>query len=284
LKRYTAVVSMSGAVGILGWGKVASALAEYRRLRPDPESELLAHGETMGLTEGPAGDAGGVASVSLKEMAARARLVIVEGEPQDSDVLFGSLRPFISDDMIVVSVVSGVSLRGLREAVGPGPALFRVVANPGIGRGKGVTVLCPEAGATPASVASVARVLDCTGTVEVVPEDMLSAAVAVTGSSIGFLALALEGIEEGAVQAGLPRDTARAFVRQTALTTALLLQNHPGSPADLKDQVASPAGTTIAGLAALEDQAVRGAYIRAMEQASGKYRTPGDVGASPVVE
>jgi len=81
----------------------------------------------------------------------------------------------------------------------------------------------------------------------------------------GLMAVALEGMEEGAVEAGLPPATARAFVRQTVLGTALLLQDRDGSPADLKDQVASPGGTTIAGLAVLEDRAVRGAFIRAME-------------------
>jgi pyrroline-5-carboxylate reductase len=86
--------------------------------------------------------------------------------------------------------------------------------------------------------------------------------------SMGLLTVALEGIEDGAVVAGLPRITARAFIRQTLLTTALLLRDRGGSPADLKDQVASPAGTTIAGLAVLEDQAVRGAFIRAVEAGS----------------
>ncbi|NLV72098.1 MAG: hypothetical protein GXY46_05760 [Actinobacteria bacterium] len=88
-------------------------------------------------------------------------------------------------------------------------------------------------------------------------------------AAVCFLSVALEGIEEGAVKGGLPRATARAFLRQTVLGTGLLLQQRDGSPAQLKDQVASPAGTTIAGLAVLEDHGVRGAFIRAME-AAGK--------------
>ncbi|OFW61031.1 MAG: hypothetical protein A2133_04480 [Actinobacteria bacterium RBG_16_64_13] len=106
-----------------------------------------------------------------------------------------------------------------------------------------------------------------------VPPDMTQVAAAAARSAVGFLTLALEGIEEGAVRAGLPRDAARAFVVQTALATALLLEKHEGSPADLKDQVASPGGTTIAGLAALEDRGVRAAGIRAVEQAAGRTRT-----------
>ena len=97
--------------------------------------------------------------------------------------------------------------------------------------------------------------------------DMTETAEAVVEATIGYLTIALQGIEDGAVAAGLPLETARAFVTQTLLTTARLLQEHPGSPADLKDQVASPGGTTIAGLAVLEERAVRGALLIAMRDA-----------------
>jgi pyrroline-5-carboxylate reductase len=98
-------------------------------------------------------------------------------------------------------------------------------------------------------------------------QDMNQVADAVVEATIGYLTVALQGIEDGAVEAGLPPETARAFVTQTLLTTARLLQEHPGSPADLKDQVASPGGTTISGLAVLEAQAVRGALMAAMRDA-----------------
>lgn len=88
-------------------------------------------------------------------------------------------------------------------------------------------------------------------------------------TTAGLLTVVLEGLEDGAVAAGLPLSTARAFARQTLLSTTLLLQEHDCSPAQLKDQVASPAGTTIAGLAVLEDGAVRGALLRAMESGVG---------------
>jgi pyrroline-5-carboxylate reductase len=94
----------------------------------------------------------------------------------------------------------------------------------------------------------------------------------------------LEGLEDGAVKAGLPRDVARVFLRQTLLAAALLLYGHPGSPADLKDQVASPGGTTIAGLAVLEDLGVRGAFIRAVEAAVVRAREKRDEELSHVVE
>jgi len=98
-----------------------------------------------------------------------------------------------------------------------------------------------------------------------VTEEALSPANREMGPLISALTVALEGMEQGAVDHGLPEDTARAFVRQTLLGTSLLLERMPGSPAELKDQVASPGGTTISGLAVLEERAVRGAFIRSVE-------------------
>ena len=89
----------------------------------------------------------------------------------------------------------------------------------------------------------------------------------VASATFGSLAVALEGVEEGAVSAGLPRDAARGFARQALLGTAALMESGTESPADLKDRVASPGGTTIAGLAVIEEEGVRGAFIRAVQTA-----------------
>ena len=93
------------------------------------------------------------------------------------------------------------------------------------------------------------------------PDRVISSAVS------GCLMSALQGVEQGAVDSGLPRESAAKFARQALLGTALLLEDLGDSPAVLKDRVASPGGTTIAGLAALEAHAVRGSLIRAVDHA-----------------
>ena len=96
---------------------------------------------------------------------------------------------------------------------------------------------------------------------------MVSREPQIASAAIGSLAVALEGVEEGAVRAGLPREIARGFARHALLGTAALMESGTESPADLKDRVASPGGTTIAGLAVIEDGGVRGAFIRAVQTA-----------------
>jgi len=101
---------------------------------------------------------------------------------------------------------------------------------------------------------------------EALPEGSVSRAEAVAAIGPGLLGLALRGMEAGAVAGGLSPEVVRPLVRQTLLGTSLLLEDEAGSPAELKDRVASPAGVTIAGLAVLEERAVRGGYLRAMEE------------------
>jgi pyrroline-5-carboxylate reductase len=138
--------------------------------------------------------------------------------------------------------------------------------------GQGAVALAAEPGTAAIVVESVKTALGWIGPVEVMAEDALDAVAALALGGAAFLCEALQGMEDGAVRDGLPRDTARAFAHQTMLATALLLRDHPGSPADLKDQVASPGGTTIAAIASLEDAGVRGAFIRAVQQAAAGVR------------
>jgi pyrroline-5-carboxylate reductase len=88
----------------------------------------------------------------------------------------------------------------------------------------------------------------------------------ISSNSAAALAVALEGIEAGAVEAGLPQPEATALARQAFLGSVLLLADTYESPASLKDRVASPGGTTIAGLAALENQGARGMLMRVVQQ------------------
>jgi len=89
-----------------------------------------------------------------------------------------------------------------------------------------------------------------------------------TSTVSGSLSVVLEGLERGAVDSGMPPESARKFTRQALEGTVLLMEDMEESPAVLKDRVTSPAGTTIAGLAVLEDRGARGMLIRAVEQAA----------------
>lgn len=194
------------------------------------------------------------------------------------------LRGILDAETVIVSTSPAVSLAHIRSEVGPVPSLFRAIVPFGVEPGEGLVALAPEPGTVLAAVERVRGTLAWIGAVEVVAEEALDAVAAIAQGGAAFMCSVLEGLEEGAVSEGLPRATARSFAHQTALATALLLREHPGSPADLKDQVASPGGTTIAALATLEDAAVRGAFIRAVQLSASQVRAGRDAARPGVVE
>jgi pyrroline-5-carboxylate reductase len=275
---------MGTTVGVVGAGNMGSALVRGWSRSPDPDLSILVYD----VAEDRARDLACVECVdvadSLEELARESQFVVVVVKPKDVAAVLQTLSPFLGADKIVISSAAGITLEQIRAATGPEPFVFRLMPNLGVELGEGVLAFSTERG-TPDEVVDTVQVLfESLGVVEVLSEEMFDAVTAVSGSSIAFLALALEGMEDGAVRVGMPRGTARTFVRQTALATALLLQRYPGSAADIKDQVSSPGGTTIAGLAVLEDRGVRGAFLRAIEEATEKGRSLRDTAPRRVVE
>jgi len=222
--------------------------------------------------------------VSLDEVGKCAEVVILE---VSDDRLPGNLRALqsvVGTQTALVTTSPVVPLRVVRSLVGDGPTLFRAVIPSGNGPEEGTVALVPGPGTPEEVFERVSTVLARVGAVEVVSEDALDSVAALSLGGAAFLCEALQGLEDGAVRDGLPRDAARAFAHHTLLATGLLLCHHAGSPADLKDQVASPGGTTIAALASLEDAGVRGACIRAVQRTAAEVRIRRDAVRSGMVE
>jgi pyrroline-5-carboxylate reductase len=261
---------------------MGSALAEGW-LRTEPECPLVVYdkdrtrGEALLSRAGAgrrltSGEPVGLELAQSLEQAAEARLLVVSVKPQDIEGLLGELADLLGPAQTVISTAAGSTLERLRAWLGDGPGLCRIMPNLAVAVGEGVIALAPEPGLGEERLQEVHSLLEVLGRVEILPEGLFNAVTALTASGPGFLALVLEGMEDGGVRAGLPRQVSRVFTQQMALGAARLLLEEGLSPAALKDRVASPGGTTIAGLAVLEDRAVRGALLRAVEAAAERGR------------
>lgn len=266
-------------IGIIGAGNMGGALVRGL-LAGTPERTvfLVSDADAARAAEVAEWSPGRVsARADASEVVAGSDLLLVSVKPQDMPPLLAQLSSHLRPGTPVVSTAAGVTLARLRESAGPSPLLFRIMPNLAVAVGEGVVALAAEegladAGAVEGHLHALRSLFGCLGVVEFLGERYFDVVTAVTGSGPGFLALVLEGLEDGAVRAGLPRQVARAFVRQTAAGTAKLLQEGTSSAAELKDRVSSPGGTTIAGLAVLEDRGVRGALLRAVEAAADRGR------------
>ena len=169
-------------------------------------------------------------------------------------------------EALVVSILAGVPLSKL-EAAFPGRGVLRVMPNTPATVGAGMSAIAPGKFVQPADLELVRRIFLAVGEVVEVPENMLDAVTGLSGSGPGYVAILIEALTDGGVCAGLPRAIASQLALQTVFGTAKLLQETGMHPAELKDRVTSPGGTTIAGIAKLESSGFRSALIEAVKAA-----------------
>jgi len=169
-------------------------------------------------------------------------------------------------EAVVVSILAGVPHSKLEPAF-PGRAVVRVMPNTPATVGAGMSAIAPGKLVQPTHLELVKRIFQAVGEVVEVPESMLDAVTGLSGSGPGYVAILIEALTDGGVCAGLPRAIASQLALQTVFGTAKLLQETRMHPAELKDRVTSPGGTTIAGIAKLESSAFRSALIEAVKAA-----------------
>jgi pyrroline-5-carboxylate reductase len=132
---------------------------------------------------------------------------------------------------------------------------------------RGVIALAASPEVPAERLAALEGLLGGAGIVDRIEERYMDAVTGLSGSGPAFVYLFIEALADGGVRAGLPRDKALRYAAQTVLGAAAMVAETGRHPGDLKDMVSSPGGTTIAGVAALENGAFRGTVMNAVEAA-----------------
>lgn len=220
-------------------------------------------------------DALGVSTASGNQDAVEAAEgVLLAVKPQDAATVLSGLSEAIGDRG-VLSIIAGLSTAAVEEGLGGRPQVVRAMPNTPARVGKGVTALAAGRHAGEGLRALAAEVFSAVGPVVWVPEGHLDTVTAISGSGPAYVCLVAESLVEAGVASGLPRDVAETLVFATIEGAGRMLSESGESPAVLRAQVTSPGGTTAAGLAALEDAAVRAAFGRAVRAAEQRSRDLG---------
>ena len=168
---------------------------------------------------------------------------------------------------VIVSMAAGWSIKKIQAATSALLPVVRIMPNTPALIGKGMIALAASPEVPPEKIAALENILGGAGKADRLDEHFMDAATGLSGSGPAFVYLFIEALADGGVRAGLPRDKALLYAAQTVLGSAAMVQETGKHPGELKDMVTSPGGTTIAGLAALEDGAFRGTVIKAVEAA-----------------
>jgi pyrroline-5-carboxylate reductase len=267
------------SIGLIGAGQMARALASglvgRRLVEPGDITayDPVGAAQSQFLREVPGARWGADNAAVVRQ----SDVVILAVKPQSFSAVVAELEEVDTGGKLFLSILAGVNLaalyRGLRTR-----RVVRIMPNTPCLIGRGAAGYALGEGATEGDGKLVASLLGAVGTAHALPEKLLDAVTGLSGSGPAYVYLMIEALSDGGVRMGLPRSVAIELAAQTVMGAAeLVLQSgeHPGA---LKDRVASPAGTTIAGLQILERRAVRAALIDAVEAATVRSQELGSQG------
>jgi pyrroline-5-carboxylate reductase len=206
-----------------------------------------------------------------------ADVVILAVKPQIMGAVLKEVAGAVDDGKLLISIAAGVSTKKLRDQLGKPARLIRVMPNTPALVLEGVTAVARAEGLKPGDLEAAQELFAAVGKVVVLEESAMDAVTGLSGSGPAYVAITIEALADGGVKMGLDRATAMTLAAQTVLGSARLVLDTGVHPAQLKDMVSSPGGTTIAGIAALEEGGLRRAFIQAVERATQRSR---ELGAS----
>ena len=209
----------------------------------------------------------GVTVTDGNDIAKNAQFVVLAVKPQ---VMQSAIAGFAADlkarkDVTVITMAAGLSIASILSFIGADLPVIRIMPNTPVAVGLGM-ILYTAKDVTDEAEKEFLRVFEKAGLFDKIPEDKIDAGSALSGCGPAFVYAFAEALADGGVECGVPRDKAAIYAAQTLLGAAQMLLEY-GHPADLKDAVCSPGGTTIAGVHALENAGFRGATMSAITAA-----------------
>lgn len=202
---------------------------------------------------------------SNKEVVKQAEVMILSVKPQFYEDVINEIKDDIKENQIVITIAPGKTLSWLAEKFGKPVKLVRTMPNTPAMVGEGMTAACPNEHMTKDEIEYVKTLLESFSQVEIVPERLMDAVVAVSGSSPAYVFVLIEAMADAAVSGGMPRPQAYKFAAQAVLGSAKMVLETGKHPGELKDMVCSPAGTTIEAVRVLEERGFRSAIFEAMK-------------------
>lgn len=268
------------ALGVIGGGVMGEVLA-----RSVTETGLFAPDAVMVLDHNPdklariAADTGVRTSSRLSELAQAGVLLLAIKPDNVPDMLEHLASLPAPGDRLLMSIVAGVTLEQMGKALAPNSGIIRVMTNTPCLVRAGMSVLAPNPHVSEAQLQQAKAIFAAVGETLILPEKYLDAVTGLSGSGPGFFFLIVDAMIEAGVLQGLPRGTARQLVLQTMLGSARLMQESNGHPAQLRDMVTSPGGTTIAGIQVMEEYKIRATLLKTVETATRRSRELGQKSA-----
>ena len=259
---------MSTKLGIIGCGKMGSALLKgaINAGAVDP-ANVSVFDQYAPAAESLAGATGATLAGSNAEVADRSDAILLCTKPNDLLSMLAEIADR-SGGKLFISIAAGVPIDAIEGVIDASARVVRVMPNTPALIGRGASAVAPGPSASTEDIEFATSLLDAVGSVTHVPEKLLDTVTGLSGSGPAYVYTIIEALADGGVLKGLPRDKAIQLAAQTVAGAAAMVLELGEHPSVLRDQVTSPGGTTIAGLAALEAGGLRATLIDAVDAAT----------------
>lgn len=251
--------------GFLGTGNMGGALARAVR-RTVPGDRILLSNRTAEKAERLAGELGAKVTDNVT-LARQVDFLFLGVKPQMMADLLAEIAPVLAErqpGFVLVTMAAGLPITRIQEMAGGAYPVIRIMPNTPAAIGEGMILYTCGEGVADGAVNLFLSALSQAGRLSPLPEKLLDAGSAVSGSGPAFVDLFLEALADGGVACGLPRAQALELAAQMTVGAARLVLETSQHPGALKDAVCSPAGTTIQGVRMLESAGFRGAVMNAV--------------------
>lgn len=213
---------------------------------------------------------GVVVTDNIMQTVKSCKVLVLAVKPQNIEALMRAIKPSLTSTHLLISIVAGKTLATLQKMAGPKPRLIRVMPNLALMVQEGMSVTCASKRAKASDQQLVQQLFGSAGAVLELPERYFDAVTALSGSGPAFIAYVMQALIDGAVALKLPEDAARLLAEQTLIGTGIYLQKTGRNIGEFIQAVASPKGTTTAGLAVLEKSSVKTALAKTLAAAAAR--------------
>jgi len=211
-------------------------------------------------------------TLSNKEVALFADILVIAVKPNSYKEIVMEIRDLVSEEQVVVLIAAGITLEQVEGWFNKKTKIVKTMPNTPALVNAGMSAICPNAHLSEHDLQEVCYLFSLFGEYELLEEEDFHAFIALCGSSPAYIFILIEAMADAAVKLGLPRSKAYRMAEQSVLGSAKMALETGLHPAELKDMVCSPGGSTIAAVAELERHGFRSAMIHAMEVCADKSR------------
>lgn len=271
--RYVMASEKKLTIGFIGYGNMGRALAGgVLGSGALGKRYALAVHDTYAPSARAAKDAGLAVEQDAAALVRRSDIVILAVKPYQVGGVLDAARQELGPDKLLLSIAAGVTLDALAEKTAGRCPVARVMPNTLALVGQGFFALCCGPGVQPELKAASVEVLESLGRLVELDESKFNAFTALSGSGPAYVFHFMDSLAEAGVSVGLDRETSRAIALSLVRGAAAMAEGTGSHPAVLREQVSSPAGTTIAALNHLDRTGCRGHLIDAVRAADARGR------------